>query len=101
MAALHKLAYRLGARVCIYISIEAMHPPPAELRVCKCLTPPPRGTCANSSTPPPSCCSFVLKSLSHLLPRQAFLFSALSQGYLRTPTQVSSASGSPLPGPHA
>lgn len=28
----------------------------------------------NSSTPPPSCCSVLLESLPHLLPRQAFRF---------------------------
>ncbi len=34
-------------------------PPPAKLRVIRRLTPPPRGVCRNSGTPPPSRCSVL------------------------------------------
>ena len=36
-------------------------PPPAELRVCRQFTPPPRIACGNSSAPPPSCCSVLFE----------------------------------------
>lgn len=36
----------------------------------------------NNSTPPPSCCSVLLESLPHLLPRQAFRFWGYLIAYL-------------------
>ena len=55
-----------------------MHLLPQSFEVAKTPLLLPGVFAKNNSTPPPSCCSVLLESLPHLLPRQAFRFLGVS-----------------------